>query len=47
MDVHCDIILSNDIAMCTYHAITMYNCIAMNFCYNELLHPIMILLFPH
>ncbi len=32
-DAHCDITMSNDIAMCTYHGITMHNDIAMNMFY--------------
>ncbi len=27
-DIHCDITMSNDVAMCTYHAITLHNGIA-------------------
>ncbi len=29
-DIHCDITMSNDVVMCTYHGITMHNYIAMN-----------------
>ncbi len=30
MDIHYDVIIINNFANCTYHAITMYNEIAMN-----------------
>ncbi len=36
-DIHCDVTMSNYIATCTYHAITMHNDIAMSFFYNVLL----------
>ncbi len=34
-DIHCDVTLSSDVAMCTYHGIiTMHNDVAMNvLCY--------------
>ncbi len=33
-DIHYDVIMVNEVAMCTYHGITMYNDITMNlFCY--------------
>ncbi len=32
-DMHCDVIMGNDIAMCTYHGITMDNDVAVSlFC---------------
>ncbi len=44
-NIHCHIIMGNDIAMCTYYDITMDNDVAINlFCY-VLLHQIMVLLF--
>ncbi len=33
MDIHCDITMSNDAAMCTYDGITIQNDIAMNLYY--------------
>ncbi len=32
-DNHCDVTMSNDVAMCTYHGITMHNDVAMNLFY--------------
>ncbi len=45
-DIHCDITMSSDIAMCTYHGITMHNDVAMNLFYYifSALYLIMILL---
>ncbi len=43
---HCDVTMSNDVAMCTYHGITMHNDVAMNlfYCVFSALYLIMILL---
>ncbi len=44
-DIHCNITIVNDVAMCIYHGITMHNNIARNlFCY-VLLCQVLILLF--
>ncbi len=32
-DIHCDVTMSNDVAMCTYHGITMHNDVAVNLFY--------------
>ncbi len=32
-DIHYDVTMSYDVAICTYHAITMHNGIAMSFSY--------------
>ncbi len=45
-DIHCDVKTSNDVAMCTYHGITMHDDVAMNIFYYvfSALYIIMILL---
>ncbi len=43
-DIHCDVIMDNNVAMCTYHGIIIDN-VAMNLLCYVLLHQIMILLF--
>ncbi len=45
-DIHCDITMSNYLAICTYHGITMHNDVAMNLFYYlfSALYLIMILL---
>ncbi len=43
-DVHCDIIMGHDVAMGTYHSVTMLTEVARTLIYI-ILHPIMIFLF--
>ncbi len=44
-DIYCDVTMSNDSTMCTYHGITMHNNIAMNLFYYVLSAIYLILLF--
>ncbi len=32
-DIHCDVTMGNEVAMCTYHGITKHNDVAMNIFY--------------
>ncbi len=32
-DIYCDVTMNNDVALCTYHSITMHNNVAMNLFY--------------
>ncbi len=44
-DVHCEIIMSHDIVMGTYHDVTMLTDVATTLIYYALLRPITIFLF--
>ncbi len=45
MDIHCDVTMGSEVAMCTYHGMGMHNDVAMGLFFYVLLHQIMILLF--
>ncbi len=44
-DVHCEIIMSHDIVMGTYHDVTMHTDVVTTLIYYVLLNPIMTFLF--